>query len=123
MQKYYCAIQSSLLSKMQTQNRISSSSSPSSSKFKSKSSKIYTKEILNLYTRLFERINSISPMILQWDNKSNFLLPSSANLHESYFTWYFNVFIITGLFGFGSCLTVIFHASEVKIGLLLICIT
>lgn len=81
---------------------------------------IHTFKALNLFSRIFRALNSRAPMILEWD-----ISTQSITLHcisnPSLRIWYFNVFLIAGIVGFGSSLDVIFHRKDLSISYVLIC--
>lgn len=51
------------------------------------------------------------PMVLEW-NPETLLFSTKGRCNRRYWLWYFNIFVIAGIVGFGSCIVVITHPRE-----------
>lgn len=65
---------------------------------------------LALYNEVF-RYMAHEPIIIKW-NSSTETFSTSSKTCPSYWLWYFNVFIVAGVIGFGSCASVVANAKE-----------
>lgn len=59
------------------------------------------------------------PMVLEWCPETC-QFSTKGRGHSQYWLWYFNIFIIVGLIGFGSCLVVMTHPKESGIAAVII---
>lgn len=69
---------------------------------------------LNFFVKLFKTHEKISPSVIYWDSLTQTILKRSAAGNRSYI-WYITTFVVCGILGFGSCLTVAINCRDDKI--------
>ncbi len=65
---------------------------------------------LALQKKLFPYM-AYAPIIINWDSSTE-TFTTSSKVCRTFWIWYFNVFIVAGVIGFGSCVLVIVNASH-----------
>lgn len=69
-----------------------------------------------LYNKLFQNHHKLAPCALKWHETTELFHPNFPRnqtlKYNSIHLWYFNVFVVIGVIGFGSCLHVILNAQS-----------